>query len=159
MLKINLICVGKLKEKYLVDAFMEYERRIKPFAKFNLIEIKEAHFVSEPSQAEINQAILAEGKEILKHAKNTTIIAMCIEGKLLSSVELSTYIENICKMGISELSFIIGGSWGLSDEVKEKAKLKLSVSKMTFPHQLFRVMLEEQIYRALNLINNGKYHK
>lgn len=159
MLKINLICVGKLKEKYLVEAFREYSKRIDAYAKFKLIEIKEAYTAKEPSKLQIEESKIKEGKEILKSANGTEIISMCIEGKELDSVELSKYIQQLCNQGKTSISFIIGGSWGLSDEVKENSILKLSIGKMTFPHQLFRIMITEQIYRSLNIINNGKYHK
>lgn len=159
MMKIRLICVGKLKEEYLKRALCEYTKRIGAYADFKSIEIKEAHLGSEPSKSELAAAMQKEGNDILKAAGNSKIIAMCIEGEQMSSTQFSAYMSRQANNAQSNLSFVVGGSWGLSDRVRENAALCLSFGKMTFPHQLFRVILAEQIYRAFNIMNNGKYHK
>ena len=159
MIKINIIAVGKLKEKYLKDAVAEYTKRISAYAKVNIIEVNEYRCGDNPSPAEIQQVLQKEGEQIIaKIPKGSFVIPMCIEGKQRTSEEFSKEIENITLTN-SEMTFVIGGSFGLSDEVKTLGKLKLSFSKMTFPHQLMRVILLEQIYRALSISNNSKYHK
>ncbi|MGI5957982.1 MAG: 23S rRNA (pseudouridine(1915)-N(3))-methyltransferase RlmH [Massiliimalia sp.] len=161
MLTVNIVCIGKLKENYLRMACAEYEKRLGAFCKLNLVELPEYKVPSNPSQAQIEKAIEEEGKSILSHCRlgSCFMIPMCIEGKLLSSEQLAEKLDQIPLSGISEVNFIIGGSFGLSKEVKSAAQLKLSMSPMTFPHQLARVMLLEQIYRAFQINSNGKYHK
>lgn len=159
MQDIRIICVGKLKEQYWRDACAEYSKRLSAYCKFSIIEIDEYRLPENPSQAQIEAGLTAEGKNILaKCPASSDIIAMCIEGKTHSSEQLAVLTE---KSAISSrgICFIIGGSFGLSDEVKSKAKVKLSMSPMTFPHQLARVMLCEQIYRAFCINNGSKYHK
>ena len=159
MIKINIVAVGKLKEKYLKDAVAEYTKRISAFAKINIIEVNECRCSDNPSPAEIAQVLAKEGEGIIaKIPKGSFVIPMCIEGSQMSSEDFSREIEKISLLS-SELTFVIGGSFGLSDEVKSLGKLKLSFSKMTFPHQLMRVILLEQVYRALSISNNSKYHK
>ncbi len=160
MLTVNIICIGRLKEKYLTDAIKEYSKRLTAFCKFNVIELDEERITDNPSDKQIQTTLNAEGKRIIgKITKGSYIIAMCIEGKIISSEQLSEKINSISVNGVSAVDFIIGGSWGLSDEVKANADFKLSMSKMTFPHQLARVMICEQIYRSFQILNNGKYHK
>ncbi|MBQ0135915.1 MAG: 23S rRNA (pseudouridine(1915)-N(3))-methyltransferase RlmH [Oscillospiraceae bacterium] len=160
MLSVNIICIGKLKEKYLKDASAEYAKRLTAFCKLNIIELDEYALPDNPSEAEINKGLEKEGKAILdKISKDAYVYAMCIEGKQRSSVKLSEEFQNIAVSGKSNLTFIIGGSFGLSDEVKQRANMKLSMSEMTFPHQLARIMLQEQIYRAFQISSGGKYHK
>ena len=161
MLKINIICIGKIKEKYFTDAVNEYEKRLTAFCKFSVIELNEERIRSNtPNDSQIAEVIEAEGKRILqKIGTSDYVAAMCIEGKLLSSEELSETLDKAALSGKSTVDFIIGGSYGLSDEVKRRADLRLSMSKMTFPHQLARVILSEQIYRAFEISTNGKYHK
>lgn len=160
MQTVNIICIGKLKEKYLSDAVREYSKRLSAFCKFNIYELDEEKTSDSPSPAQINATLQAEGKRIIKKlTKGSMVIAMCIEGKLLSSPQLAQEIDRAALDSYSTLDFIIGGSWGLSDEVKNTASLKLSMSKMTFPHQLARVMLCEQIYRSYQILSHGKYHK
>lgn len=161
MQKINIICIGKIKEKYFTDAISEYSKRLSAFCKFSIIELNEEKVRSNiPNTAQINEVVQAEGKRIMqKVACSDYVIAMCIEGKILSSEQLSSVIENAAIVGKSTVSFIIGGSYGLSDEIKNRADLCLSMSKMTFPHQMARMILSEQIYRAFEILNNGKYHK
>ena len=161
MLKINIICIGKIKEKYFTDAVGEYAKRLTAFCKFSVVELNEERIRSNtPNEAQIAEVIEAEGRRILqKIGASDYVAAMCIEGKLLSSEELSETIDKAALSGKSTVDFIIGGSYGLSDEVKRRADLRLSMSKMTFPHQLARVILSEQIYRAFEISTNGKYHK
>ena len=158
MLTVKLICIGKLKESYLRDAQAEYQKRLGAFCKIEVIELAEYRLPDNPSDAQIEKGLTEEGKVILAKASGT-LIPMCIEGKMLSSTQLADRISKLALEGESTLSFIIGGSFGLSDEVKSRGSLKLSMSPMTFPHQLARVMLLEQIYRAFQINAGGKYHK
>lgn len=149
MQTINIICVGKLKEQYLKDAQKEYAKRLTAFCKLNIIELDES--MKGPEE---------EGKAILKKIeKDAFVYAMCIEGRQMSSEKLAEEISRRATEGKSNLTFIIGGSLGLSDDVKNRADIRLSMSEMTFPHHLARIMLEEQIYRACQINSNGKYHK
>ena len=160
MLKVTILCVGKLKEEYWRMACAEYSKRMKRFADFSVIEVEEEKLPDYPSQAQIDNTLKKEGKRLISKIPDGSLIAsMCIEGKQYSSVELAKTIENCAVEGKSSLVFIIGGSWGLSDEVKDISRIKISMSKMTFPHQLARVMLCEQIYRGFQINNGGKYHK
>ena len=145
MQKINIVCVGKIKEKFYSDAVQEYLKRLSRFAKVEIREIAECKTLEE------------EAALILKAAKGR-IVALCIEGKKYSSEGLAEYIKELTDTG-NESTFIIGSSCGLSDEVKRKADIKLSFSDMTFPHQLMRVILLEQIYRAFMINGGGEYHK
>lgn len=159
MLSINIICVGKLKEAYLRQAIEEYSKRMKPLCKLSIIELPEERVGDNPSDAEIQRTVAAESERILsKVGKGDYVIAMCVEGKNISSEELSGRLEDI-SMTHSTVNLIIGGSWGLSDTLKARADFKLSMGKMTFPHQLCRVMLLEQVYRAFQISKGTKYHK
>ncbi|MFI3114715.1 MAG: 23S rRNA (pseudouridine(1915)-N(3))-methyltransferase RlmH [Clostridia bacterium] len=160
MLNIKIVCVGKIKEKYLIDGIKEYEKRMKTMCKIEVIEVLEYKICENPSESQILQCIDEEGNNILKKIGDREyIIPMCIEGVHLSSEDLAKKFEGITLNGISKITFIIGGSHGISEKIKNKADLKLSMSKMTFPHMLARLMLIEQIYRALNINSNTKYHK
>lgn len=160
MQTVNVICIGKLKEKYLSDAIKEYSTRLTPFCKFQIIELDECRLPDKPSQAQIAACLEDEGKRILsKISKNSYVIPMCIEGKLASSEELSQLVADAGVMGKSIVDFVIGGSFGLSDEVKKRGDFRLSMGRMTFPHQLARVMICEQIYRSFQIMTGGKYHK
>ncbi len=161
MLRINIICIGKIKEKYFTDAIAEYAKRLTAFCKFNVVELPEEKIKSNtPNDSQIEEVIEAEGKKIMqKIGASDYVVAMCIEGKMLSSEELSKTLENLSVTGKSTVDFIIGGSYGLSNSVKSRADLKLSMSRMTFPHQMARMILSEQIYRAFEISSNGKYHK
>ena len=159
MLNVNIICVGNLKEKFFTDALSEYKKRLGRYCKFEVVELPEEKIADNVTQSQIDKTLKKEGEKILsKIGKSDFVVAMCIEGKQLSSEELSKKIEDI-SLTNSTVNFVIGGSWGLSDDVKKRADMRLSVSKMTFPHQLFRVMLAEQIYRAFSITANAKYHK
>lgn len=159
MLNVNIICVGNLKEKFFTDAVSEYSKRLSRYCRFSVIELPEEKTTDQSTPAVIEKTLSKEGERILsKIGKSDYVVAMCIEGKIISSEELSQKLEGISMLS-GTVDFIIGGSWGLSDDVKRRADMKLSVSKMTFPHQLFRVMLCEQIYRAFTISANAKYHK
>ena len=158
-MNITVICVGKLKEKYLTDACNEYIKRLSAY-KLSIIELAPERLGDSPSESEINAALEKAGKRIIeKLPKSSFVYAMCIEGRQHTSEELSTEFEKIKLGGTGTLTFIIGGSFGLSDEVKQRANEKLSMSRMTFPHQLARVMLLEQIYRAFQIELGTRYHK
>lgn len=160
MLNITIICVGKLKENYWRDACTEYAKRLRAFCDFKIIEVDEEKISDKPSISQIQTTITQEGKRIIsKIPANAKIISMCIEGKQRSSVKLAKEISDIAVNGYSNIAFIIGGSWGISEEVKSLSHIRLSMSEMTFPHQLARVMLFEQIYRAFQISIGGKYHK
>ena len=159
-MNITVICLGKLKESYLRDAITEYSKRISAYGKLNIIELSPVKLPENPSETQINSALEKEAEEILKKIpSNSFIIPLCVEGTLKSSEELASKFNEISLSGKSNIVFIIGSSFGLSEKVKKQSDLKLSFSKMTFPHQLMRVMLLEQIYRAFQINNNGKYHK
>ncbi len=157
-MNINLIVIGKLKEEYLRSACAEYIKRLGRFCTFELHELDECRLSDEPSEKEIAAALKKEAEQIKRYAKGM-IIPMCIEGRQLTSPELSEKIADAGVGGFSTVTFIIGSSFGLDDEIKAMGHLKLSMSKMTFPHQLARVMLLEQIYRAFQIAGGGKYHK
>ncbi len=160
MINLNIICVGRLKEQYLRDASAEYIKRMQTICKLTVTEIPAEKISDNPSQKEIDRALETEGKKIIeKIPKGAAVFAMCIEGKQRSSEELSAELDTLALMGVSNAVFIIGGSFGLSDEVKAKSKYRLSMSKMTFPHQLARIMLLEQLYRAAQISIGSKYHK
>ena len=158
MLNVKIICVGTLKEKYWTDAIKEYSKRLSALCKFQIIELPEAKCDKNPSEASIQKALEDEAKLILQAAAGSTIISLCIEGKLFSSEDLSKKLDNLAINGDSSVSFIIGSSFGLSETVKKSGD-RMSMSKMTFPHQLARVMLIEQIYRAFQISIGTKYHK
>ncbi len=157
-MNVNLIVIGKLKEDYLRSACAEYIKRLGRYCSFQLHELEECRLSDSPSEKEIAAALKKEGAQIKKLAKGF-IVPMCIEGKQLSSTELSETIASAGVNGASTVTFIIGSSFGLDPEVKRLGSLKLSMSKMTFPHQLARVMLLEQIYRSFQIAEGGKYHK
>lgn len=156
MLEIRLICIGKLKEKYWRDAVAEYEKRLFSLCKFRMIELPEGRLPNDPSPAQINAALEQEGKAILERAAGK-IYPLCIEGKEVDSPGLAKKLESAMQSpGV--VTFIIGSSHGLAETVK-KAGEGLSMSPMTFPHQLARVMLCEQIYRSFQILSGTKYHK
>lgn len=149
---IRIICIGKIKEKYIKDALLEYQKRLSKYTKLELIELADY-------DGDIPTVLKKESEQILKCINDKSyIITLEIEGEQLDSVEFSKKIDNIL-INNSDITFIIGGSYGLSNDVKNRSNYKLSFSKMTFPHQLFRVMLLEQIYRSYRIINNESYHK
>ncbi len=160
MLNITIIAVGKLKEQYLRDASAEYQKRLSTLCKLNIFEINPEKLSDNPSDKEIENALGSEAKRIVeKIPKGAKVYSMCIEGKQRTSEELSREIDALAVEGISNIVFIIGGSFGLSEEVKKLSGFRLSMSKMTFPHQIARIMLLEQIYRAMQISIGTKYHK
>ena len=158
MMKINIIIVRKIKEKYLKDAIDEYKKRLSKFCVLNIVEVDESVAKTE-NEANIKKLIEEEAKNITSKLKNEYVIALDIDGKEYSTLEISEKIKEITLKGTSEISFIVGGSYGLSENIKKRADLRLSFSKLTFPHQLFRVILLEQIYRVFKILNGEPYHK
>lgn len=159
MMNVTVIAVGKLKESYLRDGCNEYIKRLGAFSKVNVIEVNEERIGENPSLAEIETVIAKEGERIIKKIpKGATVVSLCIEGKEYSSPDFSLLIEDVSQKS-SHICFVIGGSYGLSNQVKELSKYRLSFGKMTLPHQLARMVLLEQIYRGFSISNNSKYHK
>jgi 23S rRNA (pseudouridine1915-N3)-methyltransferase len=159
MLNVKFIVIGNLKESYLRDAAAEYEKRLGAFCRFETVQLKEEKLSDDPSDAEIQKALEREALQIEKSISPRAYrIAMCVEGDQLSSEELAERIGKI-EQTAGEIVFIIGSSFGLSDSVKKSADMRLSVSKMTFPHQLMRVLLLEGVYRAFNIRKGTRYHK
>lgn len=159
MIKVTLITLGKLKEKYLRDAVDEYAKRLSRYCKLEIIELSPVNLAEKPSQSEIDNALLKEAELIEKRIPDGCIVtALCVEGKSLSSEKLADFVDQNTNSG-KNMCFIIGSSYGLFNAIKQKADLRLSLSEMTFPHQLFRVMLLEQIYRAFKINEGGTYHK
>ena len=160
MMNITVIALGKLKEDYLRKAVDEYKKRITPYGKPEIIELTPERLPDNPSQAQIDSALEKEADEIIRKIPNGAfVITLCVEGVKKSSEQLAAEIKKAALDGHSCITFIIGSSYGLSKRVKALSNLRLSFSDMTFPHQLMRVMLLEQIYRAFQINNNGKYHK
>ena len=159
-MNISIVAVGKLKEKYLKLAIDEYAKRLGRYCKLDIIELPDEKTPDNASPKDEEIIKEKEGKLILSKIKdNAYVVAMDLKGKELSSEEFSKFISNCGVMGNSNIVFVIGGSLGLSEEVRKRANYKLCFSKMTFPHQLFRVMLLEQVYRGFRIINNEPYHK
>ena len=160
MLAVRLICVGKLGEKFWADAVREYEKRLGAYCKLEIIELPEQRLPQTPSQGKIEQALDKEAALIeAKLPQGAAVIALCVEGRPMSSEQLADYLAKLTVSGTSRLCLVIGGSCGLSERIKQRAALRLSMSPMTFPHHLARVMVLEQLYRALNIAAGGKYHK
>lgn len=159
MMKITLITLGKLKEKYLCDAVKEYTKRLSAYAKLYIIELEPIRLSDKPSKSEIDNALLKESEAIFKKIpQNSEIISLCVEGVELSSPAFAEKIGKLEAMGKS-LTLIIGSSYGLAENIKKQSHLRLSLSQMTFPHQLFRVLLLEQLYRAFKINEGSQYHK
>ncbi len=160
MLNCTLLCVGSLKEGYFRAASEEYSRRLTRFCKLRIAETEEERLPAVPSPAQIRQGLQAEGRRLLGMTPPGAVgVALCIEGTLFSSEKLAQTIEQWAVEGMGHIAFYIGGSHGLSEEVKGASRLRLSMSPMTFPHQLARVMVLEQLYRAMQIRIGGKYHK
>ena len=158
MIHINIVCVGKIKENYLKDAILEYSKRLSKYCKLNIIEITDEPIPNNLSEKASNNIKNIEGNKILNYLNNSYIISLDLKGKQYSSEEFSEKIENI-SFNNSTISFVIGGSLGLSKEVLEKSNELICFSKMTFPHQLIRVFLLEQLFRAFKIQNNETYHR
>ncbi len=160
MQRVTVLCVGKLKERFYADAAAEYVKRLQRYCKLEIIELPEQRLPEDPSPAEIQRALRAEGAAIReKLPKGGAVVALCIEGNPCSSEELSRRMADFGIQGRTQVTFIIGGSFGLDEDVKKHADWRLSMSPMTFPHHLARVMLLEQIYRACQIAEGTKYHK
>lgn len=160
MINITIVSVGRLKEPYLRDAAAEYIKRLGAFCRLSVIEVDEYRTPERPSEAQIQTTLQTEGKRILdKIPAGAALISLCIEGKMMSSPDFSLALDKLAVSGCSHVVFAIGGSWGLSQEVKNASLMQLSMSRMTFPHQLARIMFMEQIYRAMQISSGGKYHK
>ena len=160
MQRVTVLCVGKLKEKFYLEAAAEYVKRLQRFCKLELVELPESRLPESPSPAEVQRALAAEAAAIRERLpKGGAVIALCIEGKPCSSVELSRRMEELAVAGKTQLTFLIGGSVGLDENLKRQADWRLSMSPMTFPHHLARIMLLEQIYRAYQISAGTKYHK
>ena len=160
MQKVSIICVGKMKEKFYIDAAAEYVKRLSRFCKLEITELPEDRLPDDPSQAQIDAALAKEADAIrAKLPPSAYILAMCVEGKTRSSEELASLMAQSANQGESHLVFLIGGSFGLHPSVKALAAGTLSMSPMTFPHHLARVMLLEQIYRGYQINAGSKYHK
>ena len=159
MIKVTLIALSKLKEKYLKDASDEYLKRLSRYCKLQVVEIEPERLNDNPSQNEINSALEKEAQAVFKRIPESSYVAaMCIEGKKLSSEDFAKTLSS-AQFSSGGITFIIGSSYGLADSVKKMADIRLSVSDMTFPHQLFRIMLLEQIYRGFKINEGSAYHK
>lgn len=160
MQKITVLCVGKLKEPFYEQAVREYEKRLSRFCRLELIELPEQKLSDDPSPAEIAQALKKEAAAVTQRLpKGSALIALCIEGTELSSTALADRLSRLSSGGVSHFTFLIGSSNGLDEDLKRRADLRLSMSPMTFPHHLARVMLLEQVYRAYQIQAGTKYHK
>ena len=159
-MNITVIAIGKLKEKYWTDAVKEYSKRLGSYCSLNIVELKESPLRANPSAADEEAVKVAEGNDILSRIKPTDfVITLEIKGKGLSSEQLADKIEDLAINGRSSIVFVIGGSLGLSADVSKRSDFKLSFSAMTFPHQMMRVILLEQVYRAFKIIRHEAYHK
>ena len=160
MLAVKFICVGRMREKFYIDAFSEYTKRLQTLCKFEIVEPQEQRLSENPSDKEIKAALDKEAQDIMKAIPSDAyVVAMCVEGKQMPSEGMGELIAARENSGKPKLCFVIGGSFGLSDSVKARADFKLSMSKMTFPHHLARVMLVEQLYRGFKINEGSRYHK
>lgn len=159
MQRITVLCVGKLKEKFYADAAAEYCKRLSRYCKIEVTELSETRLSEDPSPAEIKKALAAEATAIRQKLEGGAVVAMCIEGQTCSSEALSKKLAAFALEGKSKVTFLIGGSFGLDETLKKQADWRLSMSPMTFPHHLARVMLLEQIYRACQIAEGTRYHK
>ena len=160
MLSVHLICVGKLKERFYLEACAEYVKRLSGYCKLQVVELPEEHLPQNPSQGQIDAALEKEADAIrAKLPPSASLVALCVEGKLRSSEEVARLLADWSQNSAKHLVFLIGGSYGLHPSIKAQAWVKLSMSPMTFPHHLARVMLLEQIYRAFKIREGSSYHK
>ena len=159
MQRITVLCVGKMKEKFYADAAAEYCKRLSRYCKIEVTELPEMRLPEDPSPAEIKRALAAEANAIRQKLEGGAVVAMCIEGQTFSSEALSKKLAAFALEGKSKVTFLIGGSFGLDETLKKQADWRLSMSPMTFPHHLARVMLLEQIYRACQIAEGTRYHK
>jgi len=160
VLAVKFICVGRMREKFYIDAFSEYTKRLQSLCKFEIVEPAEQRLSENPSDKEVKAALDKEAQDIMKAIPNDAyVVAMCVEGKQMPSEGMGELIAARENSGKPKLCFVIGGSFGLADSVKARADMKLSMSKMTFPHHLARVMLIEQLYRGFKINEGSRYHK
>ncbi len=160
MQKVTLLCVGKLKERFYIDAAAEYAKRLQRLCRLEIVELPESRLPDDPSPAELRRALQAEAAAIRQRLPGSgALVALCIEGKPCSSEELSRRLTEFGVQGRTQLTFLIGGSVGLDESLKQQADWRLSMSPMTFPHHMARIMLLEQIYRAYQIAGGAKYHK
>ena len=160
MLSVKLICVGKMKEKFFLDAFAEYQKRLQAYCRLELVEPTEQRLGENPSEKEIDAALEREAREILKAVPpDAYLVTLCVEGKQMPSEGMAELIRARENSGRPKLCFVIGGSFGLAPEIKARADKRLSMSEMTFPHHLARVMLIEQLYRGFKINEGSRYHK
>lgn len=160
MISIRVICVGKLKERFWAEAIAEYEKRLGAFCRLEIVELPEERLSDRPSAAEIENALQLEADRIEKKLlKDGSLVCLCVEGRQMNSEDFSALLTSAESSGRPRISFIIGGSFGLSERLKQKADVRLSMSKMTFPHHLARVIIIEQIYRGFQIKEGTKYHK
>jgi len=160
MLTVRLLCVGRLGEPFWKDAVQEYEKRLGAYCKLERIVLPEQKLPQSPSASAISAALEKEGSIMLaKRLPSTTTVALCIEGKEMSSEQFAAWLERLTVTGVSRIDFLVGGSYGLAESVKRQADYRQSLSPMTLPHSLAQVMLLEQLYRAMNILTGGKYHK
>ena len=160
MLAVKLICVGKMRERFFIDAFAEYVKRLQAYCKFECVELTEQRISDNPSQNEIAAALAREAADIGRSIPTDAyVVAMCVEGRQMKSEGMGDLIAARADSGKPKLCFVVGGSFGLDESVKRRADMRLSMSEMTFPHHLARVMLAEQIYRGFKINEGSKYHK
>lgn len=160
MLSVTIIAAGKIKERFFSAALEEYAKRLGAYCRFEIIEVKDERTPENPTDREREAVLCREGERIAaKIPKGAAVIALCVEGKQLSSEKFSQLFSEYAVSGVSHIVFVIGGSLGLSEEIKSMARLRLSFSEMTFPHMLMRVILAEQIYRAFTIAEGKTYHK
>lgn len=160
MISVRLICVGKMREKYYIEAFKEYEKRLGGYCRLECVELPECRLPESPSEKQIYAALEKEAESIIhSFPQGAFLVALCVEGKKMPSEGIAALIRERENSGKPKLCFIIGGSYGLSEQVKAKCDVRLSMSDMTFPHHLARVMLAEQIYRGFKINEGSVYHK
>lgn len=158
-MKITVACVGKIKEKYFTDAINEYSKRLSRYVTLEICQVADEKAPENMSEAQVIQVRETEGERLLKATKDSFVVALAIDGKKMTSEGFADFISDNMVKGVSHITFVIGGSLGLSDKVLKRADFKLSFSDMTFPHQLMRVVLLEQIYRGYRIMKNEPYHK
>jgi 23S rRNA (pseudouridine1915-N3)-methyltransferase len=160
MLSLSIISVGRLREKHYISAFAEYEKRLRAYCKLETLELAEARLSQKPSKAELDQALKREAQAIRNSlSPGAFVVALCVEGEQLSSESLAALLSDCANSGRSRIAFVVGSSLGLDESLKSEADFRLSMSKMTFPHHLARVMLAEQLYRGIMINEGSKYHK
>ena len=158
-MKIKIYCIGKIKEQYLKDGINEYIKRILPYSNVEIIEVIDSKVKDNPNQSDIERAKNEEGDRVLKLVKNDYLIGLDLNKKEPTSEEFAVFLQSKIVEGGSNVSFVIGGSYGLSDALKKRCNTSISLSKLTFLHQMTRLILLEQIYRAFKILNNETYHK